>query len=402
MSLDATAGLLPGLLPAVYRGIAFDMPDTTTRPGRRIAEHLFPGHDHTAYDDLGAVPEELSVSGVIIGDDHASQAQRLRAAFSRPGPGRLMHPWFGPLTVLLAEPAEVSLATNELRVVRFSATFIVLGAGRARGTAGAAARVETVATELRASSLAADTGTGNEERAVRRFAGVVASSPVGRRGIYVVPEANATQSLGAIADWARSEVDARAADSGAVAAPVAPSAEPPAIDGAHVAAQVRSLHEDLRKTAGLCIEAAALDPAAAPTLNRAAAVLVAEAARLFVHDMPDDRSSALTVRDGFTVVLQAIRGATVPASAGTGHHDMEARAAELEAAIAADINEIIGRLPRSWSMSLENDGDAWLIAHHLFGDDPEAVEPAYAAIVSRNRLRHPASIEAGSRLEIER
>lgn len=402
MSLDATAGLLPGLLPAVYRGITFDMPDTTTRPGRRIAEHLFPGLDHAAYDDLGAAPEELSVSGVIIGDDHASQAQRLRSAFAQPGPGTLLHPWFGPLTVLPAEPAEISLASNELRVVRFSATFKVLQSGRPRNASGAVASIASIAIALVSAALVGGgPSVGGARRPVRRIATLIQSSRLHARGL-VVPTTGETEPLGAIARWTRAEVDARASEVGATTAPVAPSSEPGPINVSDMRARIRALHEDLRATARMCIAAADDAPAEAPFLHRGASILVAEAARLFAHDMPDDRAQAIAARDGFTTVLRAIRGGSNAMEMRASHHDMERQAALLEAAIAADINEIIGRLPRSWSMSLEDDGDAWLIAHHLFGDTPDAVEAGYAAIVDRNRLRHPASIEAGSRLEIER
>ena len=70
MILDSVADLLPGLIPGQFRGVAFDVPDTRTEFGRRVAEHLFPGRDDAEYDDLGALPEVVSVEGVIVGDDY--------------------------------------------------------------------------------------------------------------------------------------------------------------------------------------------------------------------------------------------------------------------------------------------------------------------------------------------
>ncbi|MCM0751947.1 hypothetical protein DEA98_13700 [Brucella pseudogrignonensis] len=44
MIFDSVSDILPGLLPASYRGISFFVPDTSTQVGRRVAEHLFPRH----------------------------------------------------------------------------------------------------------------------------------------------------------------------------------------------------------------------------------------------------------------------------------------------------------------------------------------------------------------------
>ena len=39
--------------------------------------------------------------------------------------------------------------------------------------------------------------------------------------------------------------------------------------------------------------------------------------------------------------------------------------------------------------------DAFVVAGHLFGDRPEAIEAGYRSIVERNRPRHPAMLPAG-------
>jgi len=82
-----------------------------------------PGVDYSAYDDHGIGPENLSVEGIYIGDDYILQGKLLKQAFEMPGPATLMHPWWGVMQAILIEPAEITFSANELRVVRFSATF---------------------------------------------------------------------------------------------------------------------------------------------------------------------------------------------------------------------------------------------------------------------------------------
>jgi hypothetical protein len=131
MWFDNDAALLPGLLPGLYRGIAFHVPDTSTAPGRRVAEHLFPGVDLAGYDDMGLSPNEVTIDGMIVGDDYIAQAQALIAAFNTPGPATLVHPWLGPMNVIMLSPGDVSFSDRELRVARFSATFTRIEPGAA-------------------------------------------------------------------------------------------------------------------------------------------------------------------------------------------------------------------------------------------------------------------------------
>lgn len=142
------ADTLPGLLTASFRGIEFFMPDASTAPGRRLEEYLFPGIDRAAYDDFGELPEEINVEGVLVGDDYIAQARALRAAFRRAGPGTLVHPWLGAMTVIAMDPPDISFSAGELRVARFSATFKVYA------SKGSAAIVSTVQALLGAASTA--------------------------------------------------------------------------------------------------------------------------------------------------------------------------------------------------------------------------------------------------------
>ncbi|MCM0750476.1 hypothetical protein DEA98_00015 [Brucella pseudogrignonensis] len=73
MIFDSISDVLPGLLPASYRGISFHVPDTSTQVGRRVAEHLFPGIDQAAYDDFGLATQTVRVEGLIVSDSYIAQ-----------------------------------------------------------------------------------------------------------------------------------------------------------------------------------------------------------------------------------------------------------------------------------------------------------------------------------------
>ncbi|MCM0751948.1 hypothetical protein DEA98_13705 [Brucella pseudogrignonensis] len=69
----------------------------------------FPGIDVAAYDDMGLAPAVIQLDGLIVSDSYIVSAKALQAAFETPGPGTLVHPWLGPMQVILEETAEISL-----------------------------------------------------------------------------------------------------------------------------------------------------------------------------------------------------------------------------------------------------------------------------------------------------
>lgn len=124
MSIWADAdALLPGLLPAAFRGVVFYVPDARHEVGRRVIKTYFPGIDQAAFEVLGRHDGPIDLKGLYVGDDYVLRAEALRAALQAPGPGTLFHPWLGELRVIVSEPADIAFDVRELRVVRLHATF---------------------------------------------------------------------------------------------------------------------------------------------------------------------------------------------------------------------------------------------------------------------------------------
>lgn len=421
MILDSVANLLPGLLPGAFRGIDFFAPDTTTEVGRRVAETLFPGIDRAAYDDFGVYPADVSVEGLLVGDDYIAQAKRLRAAFERAGPGTLIHPWLGGMTVILTEPAEISFSASELRVARFSARFKRIGRGGAAGiiaTAAdlllsvASARVASVNLASRATTLSAQSALASAQSwrtLAGAWSGSVSLGNVRAAAAWAGMSSRIASLLAApLAALPPSSPDDYAASMSAVTAAltaaivelrtvpaVSPAAESPAA----------SVDVDPRAVMDLCLGVSeALIAAEAPsTVDRAlllaaAGDAVAGACEASVYATYISREDASAVRNALASRIDALTGACVDLQDGTSAAAASTAArtgTDLKARMVADINEVIGRLPSVIVLPTETDVDAFQVANHVYGDDPGSIEAGYRTIVARNRPRHPARLPAG-------
>lgn len=119
--------LADDLLPASFRDVPFEVETTTLQAGRRTQLHEYPQRDIPYVEDLGRATRDLNFTAFVTGDDYVNQANALLAALEEPGPGTLIHPWFGSLTVSLNAPATVGFDAA-LGVARFTLSFIESGA----------------------------------------------------------------------------------------------------------------------------------------------------------------------------------------------------------------------------------------------------------------------------------
>ncbi len=119
--LDPDAGDIT--LDASFAGVPFAIIDSKHPPSRRVIRFLFPGVDQPAFQDIGQDDGLINITGLLIGDDYMQQAADLESAFQTPGPATLDHPWLGNFLVVLMDRPEITFASDELRVARFTAQF---------------------------------------------------------------------------------------------------------------------------------------------------------------------------------------------------------------------------------------------------------------------------------------
>ncbi|MCO7569366.1 DNA circularization N-terminal domain-containing protein [Pseudomonas chlororaphis] len=96
---------------ASFRGVPFAVYGGDARYGRRLALHEYPGRGKPYIEDMGRSTRRIRMSGFLVtdslvygGGNVLAQRDALVAAAEKAGPGALMHPTLGALTVSI--PAE--------------------------------------------------------------------------------------------------------------------------------------------------------------------------------------------------------------------------------------------------------------------------------------------------------
>ncbi|MEK1839777.1 MAG: DNA circularization N-terminal domain-containing protein, partial [Pseudomonas sp.] len=85
--------------PASFRGAVFFVEKADSTHGRRQAVHEHAQRDVPYTEDLGRKAREFSVSGYLIGLEYQTQRDELIKACETAGPGVLVHPYRGEMTV---------------------------------------------------------------------------------------------------------------------------------------------------------------------------------------------------------------------------------------------------------------------------------------------------------------
>lgn len=114
------------LRPASFRGVPFQVESDDMTVGRRVQVFEYPQRDKPFAEDLGRAAREINIPGFIIGPDYMAGRDALLAALEAPGPGTLVHPWYGSLQVI-AKPARVAHSNDEGGMCRFSLVFVEAG-----------------------------------------------------------------------------------------------------------------------------------------------------------------------------------------------------------------------------------------------------------------------------------
>lgn len=114
------------LQPASFRGVPFEVFDSTLSGGHRNAKHEYPNRPIGWTEPLGPTIEEFSLSGFVAGDDYFAKRDALIAALRESGPGTLVDPYMGDVEVVCDswDKAEV-MADGRMAV--FTMTFSLSG-----------------------------------------------------------------------------------------------------------------------------------------------------------------------------------------------------------------------------------------------------------------------------------
>lgn len=406
-SFRSAQDLLPGLQPASFRGVPFELVDVEHQVGRRIVTHFFPGVDAQAREDQGAHDGEIRAIGFVIGDDYVARARALEAALRAPGPGTLVHPWLGEIRAVVPPGAKLRFQTIELRVMRFEITFerevaqlagglatlprLLGGLAAIRAAAGGLIeaalgnRNSTVIALAAAVDVAAEVlriSAGEAERA-ESGAPLAAAITSTRRRLARRPDAASLAAL-PVSLGEAIEGAARRRRRSAVAPGPRPAARP---DPIPPRIATRMALRTLSPVAGLRATMRS-DRATRAALHASLATGAVAAASAIDYESREEAKAQAAALDAALQASAALASALAPEMPGPASRLWRA-IGDARAALAIDINEIIGRLPRTRRVVAPG-VPVMLLAYDLAGDDPRTVFDQAVEITRRNRLANPA------------
>jgi prophage DNA circulation protein len=104
--------------------VPFGVPRVSLDFGRKTAVHSYPLRNWPYVEDLGRKDRTFDIEAFVLGDDYVAQAARLEIALETAGPGVLVHPSRGRISVSVIQARRVEDFESEGRMARFSLTFI--------------------------------------------------------------------------------------------------------------------------------------------------------------------------------------------------------------------------------------------------------------------------------------
>lgn len=121
---------LKTLWPASYKGVPFFFEQDKEKGGRDNVKHVFPHRDPPFIEDMGEALRFYSGSAYVHGDNADALANALKSALASEGPGMLVVPYFGPVTVH-CETFERATQRDQMGYVAFELEFVRAGAASA-------------------------------------------------------------------------------------------------------------------------------------------------------------------------------------------------------------------------------------------------------------------------------
>ena len=396
------------LRTASFRGVPFHYRDAGGDFGRRLARHDYPGRDLSYHEDLGRKTREFTIRAFVLGPDYAAARDALIEAVETPGPGTLVHPYLGSLTVAVTA-ARLRESTAEGGAAEFDLSFEETGENRypERGTDTAAA-VDAASDEaLIAVSTDFESAFGTAGKAswvgeqAQGLAGDALSDIGGAAG-GLSGDASKSAALAKSLAAAKSDLAALAADPSKLAATVIGLISGSADFGAGgrgLLAALALLDEfggDLApqpETTATRRAAGANQTALVALVRRAAAVEAARASAGLVFASFDE---AAATRDTLAARLDGLM-----LQAGDLGDDAAWRAmGALRAAMLRDLAARGSRLPRTVTVTPAATRPALALANDHYGADPDAVLDRADELTSRNRVRHPLFVPGAEPLRL--
>lgn len=109
--------------PASFKGVPFGVASDSKESGRRTVVHEFPQRQDGFVEDLGGAATRFTVQAFVIGPDYMARRDALERVLNEPGPGTLVHPWYGEVTVSQFAPYKVAHSAQDGGMATFTLSF---------------------------------------------------------------------------------------------------------------------------------------------------------------------------------------------------------------------------------------------------------------------------------------
>jgi prophage DNA circulation protein len=388
------------LRQATFRGIPFACAAADAELGRRVALHEYPQRDKPFAEDLGRKARKFTLEAFILGAGYMTGRDALIGAIEQSGPGRLVHPYLGEMTVTLIESRGPRESSREGGMARFSLTFVESGEAlyptAVIATAATVATRADLAAEVLRSEFAADFDApgapeylrSDAERLLKK---TLAKLDALRRAIPGVPQVvtayvAALQTLSAtVESLIRTPADLAVELYGLIADLALLPDRP-----RRALAAYRQLWDVLRneptvtETTPNRARQVANQAALSALVQRAAIVEACRAAAEIDFDSADE---ATTLRTELSDQLDL--------EMATAADDSYQALVALRGALVRDLTDRGADLARLTVHTPTQTVPALVLAQQLYDDPARADE-----IVARNGVRHPGFVPGGRALEV--
>lgn len=374
------------LRKASFRGVEAFHGSADDDRGRRLAVQEYPKRDEADVEDMGRGVRRYRISlyilASVLGDGYWSRRDELIEAFEAPGPGTLVHPYYGPLEVH-CESAAPRYSTSEGGRVSFDCTFIE---ARAPQQPKASARTDALMRSHSDALLEQVNQDFIKQWAVDQLPEFVRDAArttldVARRTMAIREDVfnaqiSARLGLASSLNDAQAVFDALALGRDVLAAL--------GLARIREARDFSSSQTPVRATTPSTRAQADNQAAVGDVVDAVALAAAADVVSRTVFESVDD---AIAARDE---LLDEIDTQSLDASDG-----VFVRLAELRGALVEDIRARGAGLPNVRTIVPATTEPAVVIAYRQYGDATRAAD-----IVARNRIEHPGFVPGGEPLEV--
>jgi len=390
------------LRKASFRGIEFFYSDAEGGFGRRQANHEYPDRDLPYIEDLGRKSREHTIQCYVLEPDHIAKAAKLVEACEKSGPGTLVHPYLGEMTVVCTDCRQ-RYTTRDGGMARFTLTFAEAGDNRYPETqTNTPSAVNSSANNL-LNSLQTSFKTSFNVGGFPEFVASDAAKSVTTAASDIVATIQKTIRSGEqLASLGRDVTDLTTNASTYVRDPV------------NLASKLQSLIGRVQSVTPLPAENVfqniasfgdGLTPPPQTTPSRQQQLKNQTALARFVRGSALAERARLAANQTFATSLEA----TTARDRIVDLIDLETATAtdgewrsytKLAQSVVKHVSTIAPSLPRIIKKSWPATRPALALANDLYGDDLDAVLNRADEISARNKLRHPGMAIGGNQLEV--